>query len=222
MVPCPPLRASGAAGLAWAPSGEWRGHRGEKGTHVHRCITPVIDVPLPLPVPSGRSKLQPRGATDTKEEAFFPNAPHRRYCYSFFGYCVIISELGTHPAITNSDVVFHPERRLQMKSILTAAVLILSAALLTSSAYADQSQWAKNHPRRHQVNKRLNNQNKRIKNEVKEGEITKGQAKNLHRHDKAIRQEERDMSKQNGGHITKGEQKVLNQQENGTSREIGK
>jgi len=52
--------------------------------------------------------------------------------------------------------------------------------------------------------------------------MSKAEAKNLKKKDKMIRQEERDMAKQNGGHITKGEQKVLNQQENAVSREIGK
>jgi hypothetical protein len=109
-----------------------------------------------------------------------------------------------------------------MKRIVAAVSVVLAVSFLTSLAFADQTQWQKDHPRRVQVNKRLKNQNKRIKNEVKEGEITKGQAKNLHKQDKMIRQEERDMAKQNGSHITKGEQKVLNQQENGVSREIGK
>lgn len=109
-----------------------------------------------------------------------------------------------------------------MRTIVTAVALTLGAALLTSSAFADESHFAKTHPRRAQVNKRLNNQNKRIKNEVREGNMSKAKANNLHEKDRMIRQEERDMAKQNGSHITKGEQKVLNRQENGVSREIGK
>jgi Skp family chaperone for outer membrane proteins len=109
-----------------------------------------------------------------------------------------------------------------MRTIATTVAVILSVALLSSGAFAEESQWAKEHPRRTQVNKRLKNQNKRINKEVKEGEMSKGEAKNLKKKDRMIRQEERDMAKQNGGHITKGEQKVLNHQENGVSREIGK
>ncbi|SFA96964.1 hypothetical protein SAMN04515620_11052 [Collimonas sp. OK607] len=103
--------------------------------------------------------------------------------------------------------------------VLTALVAVFASA--AGSAMADTT-WQKDHPRREQVNNRLNNQNKRIHNEVKEGEISKAQAKTLHKDDHAIRQEERDMAKQNGGHITKSEQTVLNQQENGVSRQIGK
>ncbi|MBV8603727.1 MAG: hypothetical protein JO224_03500 [Pelomonas sp.] len=90
------------------------------------------------------------------------------------------------------------------------------------AAGASAAKWRANHPRRAEVNARLANQDKRIHQEVKEGEMTKGQAANLHQQDKNIRQEERDMAAQNNGHITKGEQKVLNQQENKTSKEIGK
>jgi hypothetical protein len=67
----------------------------------------------------------------------------------------------------------------------------------------------------------LQNQNRRINQEVGEGKITQGQVKQLHQEDHAIRQEERTMSKLNNGHITAAEQKSLNQQENAVSRQIG-
>ena len=106
-------------------------------------------------------------------------------------------------------------------SCMIAAVLVAGSA---SVAYAadKETKWEQNHPRRDQVNDRLARQNKRIKKEVKEGEITKQQAAGLHKEDHQIRQEERDMASQNGGHITKSEQKVLNQQENQVSKQIGK
>jgi len=85
----------------------------------------------------------------------------------------------------------------------------------------DESQWPKDHPRRDQVNDRLGNQNKRINQEVKEGELTQGQAAKLRHEDNQVLQEEKDMASQNGGHITKQEQNVLNQQENGVSKQIG-
>jgi hypothetical protein len=85
-----------------------------------------------------------------------------------------------------------------------------------------ETNWDRNHPRREQVNDRLQNQNRRINQELREGEITKGQANALHREDRAIRQEERTMSRLNGGHITPAEQKSLNQQENAVSKQIGR
>jgi len=108
-----------------------------------------------------------------------------------------------------------------VRKILTVTAVTLSLAGLASTALAE-TQWQKDHPRRTEVNKRLANQNARIKQERKEGEITKAQAQQLHKEDHQIRQEERDMASQNGGHITKSEQKVLNQQENQVSKQIGK
>lgn len=112
-----------------------------------------------------------------------------------------------------------------MKQITRNTIIVLSALFFGSVAFnsfAEEGKFDKNHPRRAQVNKRLNNQDRRINKEVKEGEISKGQAAKMHKEDRQIRQEERGMASQNGGHITKQEQKTLNQQENGVSQQIGK
>jgi hypothetical protein len=116
------------------------------------------------------------------------------------------------------------ERENPMPMLRKAISFVISFTVVGSavSAAFAETQWERNHPRRDQVNDRLANQNRRIHRELKEGEITKAQARQLHREDHAIRQEERDMAKLNGGHITKGEQKVLNQQENAVSHQIGR
>ncbi|MGN6750607.1 MAG: hypothetical protein ACTHJS_18645 [Xanthobacteraceae bacterium] len=115
------------------------------------------------------------------------------------------------------------ERENSMPMLHKAIAFVISFAVVGSASVAfAETQWERNHPRRDQVNDRLANQNRRIHRELKEGEITKAQARQLHREDHAIRQEERDMAKLNGGHITKGEQKVLNQQENAVSHQIGR
>ena len=102
---------------------------------------------------------------------------------------------------------------------LSFAVMLVSLAGLVGTASAETT-WQKNHPRRTQVNHRLNNQDKRIHQDVKNGTLSKSQAATLHHEDHQVRQEERDMASQNGGHITKGEQKVLNGQENNISGQI--
>ncbi|TFW07008.1 hypothetical protein E4K72_09460 [Oxalobacteraceae bacterium OM1] len=107
------------------------------------------------------------------------------------------------------------------KSIALTTLVALFAAG-GAMAQDKDTKWEKQHPRREQVNKRLANQNKRIAEERKEGDLTKAQARKLHKEDHQIRQEERDMAAQNGGHITKSEQRVLNQQENAVSKQIGK
>ena len=112
-----------------------------------------------------------------------------------------------------------PLKSIRKVLAVTAATLALTS--LATNALAD-TQWQKDHPRREQVNNRLANQNKRIKQERREGEISKTQAQKLHSEDHAIRREERTMASTNGGHITKAEQKSLNQQENQVSQQIGK
>jgi hypothetical protein len=102
------------------------------------------------------------------------------------------------------------------------SVIVLSMVLLvffTGTAMAES--WAQKHPRRTQVNSRLANQNRRINQEVRHGEITRGQAHQLHKEDRQMRREERNMARNQGGHITRAQQKALNQQENGVSRRIG-
>lgn len=105
---------------------------------------------------------------------------------------------------------------------LSSLVLIALASTVATTSFAHDQEWKNEHPRRAEVNARLANQNKRIKEEVKEGDMSKAEAHKLHQEDRQIRQEERLMAKQNGGHITKAEQKALNQQENAVSKQIGK
>ena len=92
-------------------------------------------------------------------------------------------------------------RTANLKKFVAIAVLSAFAVGTAGSVMAADSQWATDHPRRDQVNDRLANQNQRINKEVKEGEITKGQAAKLHHEDHQIRKEERLMASQNGGHI---------------------
>ncbi|WP_046155218.1 hypothetical protein [Chromobacterium vaccinii] len=106
------------------------------------------------------------------------------------------------------------------RTTLSATLLAACGLAFAGSALADETQWQKDHPRREEVNKRLANQNRRIKQEEKSGQISKAEAHKLHKEDKNIRQQERDMSKLDHGHITKQDQKTLNQEENGVSQQI--
>ena len=104
------------------------------------------------------------------------------------------------------------------------ATVAFATALLAGSAgtaFAD-TPWEESHPRRDQVNDRLENQNRRINQEYREGEISGAQARQLHREDRHIRNEERRMAARDGGHITRADQRILNRQENHVSRQIGR
>ena len=82
------------------------------------------------------------------------------------------------------------------------------------------SKFAEDHPRRNQVNKRVDNQRARINEGEKNGKLTPEQAHELKANDRAIKQQEHAEVKANGGHLTKGEQKQLNQEENANSKMI--
>jgi len=114
-----------------------------------------------------------------------------------------------------------PKGKIMFKQKTLVVVLAAAAGLVGAVSSAQAGEWQEHHPRRVEVNHRLENQNDRIHREVREGEMSRGEARNLHRDDHQIRQEERDMASQDGGHITKTEQRVMNQQENQVSRKIG-
>ena len=79
------------------------------------------------------------------------------------------------------------------------------------------SKFATQHPRRNEVNERVDNQRARINEGVRDGKITKGQAAQLRANDRAIKAQEHAEVKANGGYLTKGEQRQLNQEENANS-----
>jgi hypothetical protein len=108
-----------------------------------------------------------------------------------------------------------------IRKVLAVVALTATFAALSGNAFAD-TKFQLNHPRRAQVNSRLNNQNLRIDNEVKDGQISRKQAAGLHAEDRTIRNEERFDASLNNSHITRAEQISLNQQENSVSQQIGK
>jgi hypothetical protein len=108
-----------------------------------------------------------------------------------------------------------PVNRFSMIAIALAA---LGTSMTGASA---ETWWQANHPRRAEVNERLDYQNYRINRGVADGRISPYEAGRLHAEDRAIRGEERFMARFNGGGISPAEQRALNQQENAVSRQIG-
>ena len=109
---------------------------------------------------------------------------------------------------------------MSMKIITATSLLALSVMAFTASS-ASALGWRASHPRRAEVNARLNHQDHRINVERRNGEITSAQAHDLHAEDRGIRADERFDASNNGGHITRAEDRSLNQQENAVSRQIG-
>ena len=109
-------------------------------------------------------------------------------------------------------------RLTKLATVAFAATLLAGSA---GTAFAD-TPWQESHPRREEVNNRLANQDHRINEERREGEISGRQARQLHQEDRHIRNEERRMAARDGGHITRADQRILNRQENHVSRQIGR
>ena len=105
-------------------------------------------------------------------------------------------------------------------SKFSKAVLLAAAAALALSTAGASSAKGWGHPRREQVNRRLENQGDRIHAGVHDGQLSPLEASQLHHEDHTIRTEERSMARLDGGHITKADQKLLNHQENAVSEQI--
>ena len=104
-----------------------------------------------------------------------------------------------------------------MKTCRTALIGASLMAMLGTAAPAFAAGY---HPRRLEVNGRLFNQNHRINQGVKDGQLTQQEAHTLRANDRGIYREESQMAKLDGGHITKADQRSLNQQENANSKDI--
>lgn len=106
-----------------------------------------------------------------------------------------------------------------MKKALLTGLLTLSlfSTPLMALAYPTHMPC---HPRRDQVNRRLDRQGWRINQGVRNGKLTTQQAQQLHQEDRSIHQQEVQDWKANGGYITKQQQRQLNQEENQTSTQI--
>ena len=108
--------------------------------------------------------------------------------------------------------------RNSMKMIMGAVMIAMLAGAGANAA----TPFEKTHPRRAEVNMRLEHQNKRITLKRREGELTRPQARDLRAEDRGIRGEERLDASKHGSHVTKTEYRRLNRQENAVNRQIKK
>lgn len=110
------------------------------------------------------------------------------------------------------------------------AVLAVGGLMFLGSAAAQQDntsgagagQVDPGHPRVNQINGRETNQQNRIANGVKNGQLTPGQTAHLERGEQRLQNnEKKDMAADNG-HLTKADQRQLNRESNRMSNRIYK
>jgi hypothetical protein len=107
---------------------------------------------------------------------------------------------------------------MYVKSFVLSAALILSpAAVLAQTAPATTPTPGKND---YNISQRKVDQQDRIANGVKSGQLTPGETSHLEKQEAAINHEERNMRAQDNGHLTKQDRKTIHQQQNQESRRI--
>src|ERR1700740_2857918 len=115
-----------------------------------------------------------------------------------------------------------------MINTATKSLLVLAASGLmfvgapAAHPKAGPGQIDPGHPRVNQVNGRETNQQVRIANGVKNGQLTPGQTARLEHGEQRLQSnEKKDMAKDNG-HLTKKDQRQLNHEANNMSKRIYK
>jgi hypothetical protein len=106
--------------------------------------------------------------------------------------------------------------------VLPAVVLMMGTAALAqdASTSSQSSNSAASTPAKPEVAQRKENQQDRIANGVKSGQLTAGETANLETKEAAINGETRADRAANGGKLTSAEKKQINQQQNQLSKQI--
>ncbi len=102
---------------------------------------------------------------------------------------------------------------------------LIKLALIASLAIAPAAVFAQTTtptPGQHDydINQRKENQQDRIAQGVKSGQLTAGETAHLETQEAGINKEERGMRAQDNGHLTTADRKTLHQQQNQESRRI--
>ena len=97
-----------------------------------------------------------------------------------------------------------------MKNVMIKSATALSALILAGAAFAQTSE----------VGQRAENQQDRVAQGVKSGQLTAGETANVENKEATINHEVRADRAQNGGKLTGQEKQVVNQQQNQMSRQI--
>ena len=103
------------------------------------------------------------------------------------------------------------------KIILNSAVLI---ALTVPAAFAQSGTTPAVDPDHRTIQQRKENQQDRIANGVKDGQLTPGETKNLETKEQNLNKEEHNMRANDNGHLTGADRAKLNRQQNHLSNQI--
>jgi hypothetical protein len=108
---------------------------------------------------------------------------------------------------------------MKLRNLLIASFGLAMAAGAAGAASA-ATPWQAHHPRRVEVNHRIEHLNRSIRVERRDGRISEAEAYRLHARVHMIRLQERRMARFDGSHLTRHEQARLNREENGVRRHL--
>jgi hypothetical protein len=112
------------------------------------------------------------------------------------------------------------EALMRAKVINVLSVGLLAGMLLSASQSFAETRWQQHHPRRVEVNGRLQDQYRRIDAGLSDHELTRGEAQQLRAEDRGVLTQERIDASGDHSHLTKLEQRQLNREENAISGQI--
>ena len=102
---------------------------------------------------------------------------------------------------------------MNITKLALAATFLLSPVAILAQAPATA-------PTSTTINQRKENQQDRIAQGVKSGQLTPGETSKLEHQEAGINKEERGMRAQDNGHLTKGDKALINKQQNQESKRI--
>jgi len=102
---------------------------------------------------------------------------------------------------------------MNMTKLALAATFILSPVAIFAQAPATA-------PTSATINQRKENQQDRIAQGVKSGQLTAGETSKLEHQEAGINKEEKGMRAQDNGHLTKADKSLINKQQNQESKRI--
>lgn len=105
---------------------------------------------------------------------------------------------------------------MNTKNLLLSAALILSPAVVLAQTTPTPTPGKNDY----NINQRKVDQQDRIANGVRSGQLTAGETAHLEKQESAINHEERNMRAQDNGHLTKQDRQTIHQQQNQESRRI--
>jgi hypothetical protein len=107
------------------------------------------------------------------------------------------------------------------RTLIAASLLLTGTAAISTEASA-RTAWQRHHPARTHINHRIARQQVRITHQVRQGDMSRAEARGLRQDLHGIRHQERAYARSNGnnGHLTRTQARDLNQQLNQTGQQI--